>query len=80
MEETVAGLGQRLADESEATEFKDSGASQLGLSPDSVLDLVLRQPYEVDESFEVSPNEWAVLNHLNGERKLSDVAELGASR
>ena len=77
MEEAVAGLGQRLADGSEATEFKDTGSSQLGLSPDSVLDLVLRQPYEVDESFEVSPNEWAVLNHLNGERKLSEVAQLG---
>lgn len=77
MEEAVAGLGQRLADESEATAFKDTGSSQLGLSPDSVLDLVLRQPYEVDESFEVSPNEWAVLNHLNGERKLSEVAQLG---
>ncbi len=77
LEEAVAGLGQRLADESEATDLKDTGSSQLGLSPDSVLDLVLRQPYEVDESFEVSPNEWAVLNHLNGDRKLSEVANLG---
>jgi hypothetical protein len=77
LEEAVAGLGRRLADESEATDIRDVGSSQLGLSPDSVLDLVLRQPYEVDESFEVSPNEWAVLNHLNGERKLSEVAQLG---
>ena len=79
MEEAVTGLGQRLADESEATEFKDTGSSQLGLSPDSVLDLVLRQPHEVDESFEVNPNEWAVLNHLNGERKLSEVAQLATN-
>jgi len=77
LEETVAGLGQRLADELEAVDSKDPGSSQLGLSPDSVLDLVLRQPYEVDETFEVSPSEWAVLNHLNGERKLSEVAQLG---
>ena len=77
LEEAVAGLGRRLADESEATGVVGARSSHIALSPDSVLDLVLRQPYEVDESFEVSPNEWAVLNHLNGERKLSEVAQLG---
>lgn len=77
LEEAVASLGQRLADESESDNVSDPGSSQLGLSPDSVLDLVLRQPYESDETFEVSPNEWAVLNHLNGERRLGEVAQLG---
>lgn len=77
LEAAVAGLGQRLAAESKAPEIADPGSTRSRVSPDSVLDLVLRQPYEVDESFEVRPGEWAVLNHLNGERPLSEVARLG---
>ena len=36
---------------------------------------MLRQPYEVDETFEVSPAEWSVLNGINGDRPLRAVAE-----
>jgi hypothetical protein len=42
---------------------------------EAVVDLVLRQPYEVDETFEVAPNEWAVLNGVNGDRPIKAVAE-----
>lgn len=77
LEETAATLAQRLDDQSKQVEESrvQPGAADLELNADTVVDLVLRQPYEVDETFEVAPTEWAVLNCINGERPLRSVAE-----
>jgi GAF domain-containing protein len=77
LEETAATLAQRLDDQNKQVEEShvQPGSADLELSADSVVDLVLRQPYEVDETFEVAPTEWAVLNCVNGERQLRAIAE-----
>lgn len=77
IEESASSLAQRLGDEStHVDEVPDlPGANRTDLNADSVLDLVLRQPYEVDETFEVAPNEWAILNHVDGERSIKAVAD-----
>ena len=77
LEETASAVGQRLHEESRDADGTQSvgGASQVELVSDSIVDLVLRQPYEVDETFEVSPTEWAVLNEVDGERTLRVVSE-----
>ncbi len=77
IEEAAASLAQRLNDEnSHVDETPDvPGSSRLDLNAESVLDLVLRQPYETDETFEVAPNEWSILNFVNGDRTIKGVAE-----
>jgi GAF domain-containing protein len=77
LEETASTLAQRLDDDNKQIEDAQvkPGSSDLELNADSIVDLVLRQPYEVDETFEVAPTEWAVLNCVNGERQLRAVAE-----
>jgi hypothetical protein len=77
LEETASTIAQRLNDQSkEADEVQARpGSADLQLTADAVVDLVLRQPYEVDETFEVAPNEWAVLNGVNGDRPIKAVAE-----
>jgi hypothetical protein len=77
LEETAASIAQRLNDQSkEADEVQARpGSADLQLTAEAVVDLVLRQPYEVDETFEVAPNEWAVLNGVNGDRPIKAVAE-----
>jgi GAF domain-containing protein len=46
-----------------------------GLSEASVLDLVLRLQLNSDAVIEISPDEWKLLNQLNGERPLSEIAQ-----
>lgn len=77
MEETASVLAQRLDDQSNEIETISHrpGSAQLELTGESIVDLVLRQPYELDETFEVSPTEWTVLNGANGERKLKALAD-----
>lgn len=77
LEETASAVAQRLHEQSrDADSAPDArGSSQLELTVDSVVDLVLRQPYEVDETFEVSPTEWAILNEVDGERTLRGVSD-----
>ncbi|MDQ2682328.1 MAG: GAF domain-containing protein [Chloroflexota bacterium] len=77
LEESAASLAQRLGDvATQSDDIPDSpGGAKLDVSADTVLDLVLRQPYEVDETFEISPNEWSILNHVDGERPIKAVAE-----
>src|SRR5687767_8822923 len=77
LEETASTLAQRLDDHNKQIEESQvqTGSSDLELNAESVVDLVLRQPYEVDETFEVAPTEWAILNCVNGERQLRAVAE-----
>ncbi|MER3438669.1 MAG: hypothetical protein C4346_14360, partial [Chloroflexota bacterium] len=45
-----------------------------GLDEAVVLDLVLQPPGDPDAVFEISPQEWALLNQLNGERSLGMAA------
>lgn len=77
LEETAAAVAQRLHEQSRDADGVPhaGGGSQIELTVDSIVDLVLRQPYEVDETFEVSPTEWSVLNEVDGERSLRSVAE-----
>jgi GAF domain-containing protein len=77
LEETASTLAQRLDDHNKQIEESQvqTGSSDLELNADSVVDLILRQPYEVDETFEVAPTEWAILICVNGERQLRAVAE-----
>lgn len=74
---TVEAFADSLRDqgtEHEQTSRRDD-ASEPELTADSIVDLVLRQPLEVDETFEVTPGEWAVLNHVNGVSQLRTVAD-----
>jgi hypothetical protein len=77
MDDVCATIAERLSDQNRQGESpaKRSGTTELELNADSIVDLVLRQPFEVDETFEVAPDEWAVLNCVNGERPLRLVAE-----
>jgi len=49
-------------------------ATTHGHTDASVLDLVLRPPIDPDAVIEVSPDEWNLINQLNGERKLAENA------
>src|SRR6476469_480288 len=77
LEETASTIAQRLDDQNKQVDEIQArpGSGDLELSSDAVVDLVLRQPYEVDETFEVAPAEWSVLNGVNGDRPLRAVAE-----
>lgn len=78
LEELVAPFGPRLIEEEAAASASTTGSNPLGLQADTMLDLVLRQPYEQDDTFEVTPAEWEVLNYLNGDRTLAEVAVMAA--
>jgi hypothetical protein len=77
LEETASSLAQRLGDQTATADVvqDDSGSARPDVNADTVLDLVLRQPYEVDETFEVAPNEWAILSYVDGDRSIKSVAE-----
>jgi hypothetical protein len=49
-------------------------ASTHGLTEETVLDLVLRPSMEPDEVIEIAPQEWMLINQLNGERPLAETA------
>jgi hypothetical protein len=80
LEETVCGIAQSLNNHSKqvAENTGPSDSNDHELTADAIVDLVLRQPYEVDETFEVAPNEFAVLNFANGDRPLRIIAEQAA--
>lgn len=78
LEELVAPFGPRLIEQESAGAAASTGSNPLGLQADTMLDLVLRQPYEQDDTFEVSPSEFEVLNYLNGDRTLAEVAVMAA--
>lgn len=77
LEETASALAQRLDEQSREADGAPNarGGSQVELTVETVVDLVLRQPYEVDETFEVSPTEWAVLNEVDGDRTLRGISD-----
>jgi hypothetical protein len=74
LKQAVAEVAEALAAESRKHGWRPGGSPTHGLTETTVLDLVLRPPVETDDSFEVSPQEWLILNQLNGERPLEEVA------
>lgn len=67
-------LIEHLAAESQRHGWRPSHAPGQGLDEAVVLDLVLQPPGDADATFEISPQEWALLNQLNGERSLGAAA------
>ncbi|MCC6791835.1 MAG: GAF domain-containing protein [Thermomicrobiales bacterium] len=75
LEQAVTSLANRFATEAQRDAWRRAAEPQNGLTEQSVLDLVLRPPAEVDDAIEISPAEWAILNQLNGERPLGAIAQ-----
>jgi GAF domain-containing protein len=67
-------LIEHLAAESQRHGWRPSRAPGQGLDEAVVLDLVLQPPGDADAGFEISPQEWALLNQLDGERSLGMAA------
>lgn len=76
LEQAVTSLANRLATDAQRDSWTRNESPNQGLTEQSVLDLVLRPPAEQDETIEISPPEWAILNQLNGERPLGAVAKV----
>ncbi|GIW03460.1 MAG: hypothetical protein KatS3mg059_0080 [Thermomicrobiales bacterium] len=74
VQQAAIGLIDHLATESQRHGWRASRAPGQGLDEAVVLDLVLQPPGDADTPFEVSPQEWALLNYLNGERSLGAAA------
>jgi hypothetical protein len=77
LEKTIEALADSLVDQSKQQEqtSRRTDSSEPELTADSIVDLVLRPPLDVDDTFEVTPGEWAVLNFINGESQLRAVAD-----
>jgi GAF domain-containing protein len=74
LEQAVDALAEALAAESRRYGWRPAGGPSHPLAETAILDIVLRPPVEADDTFEVSPQEWLILNQLNGERSLGDAA------
>lgn len=74
LEQAVDALAEALAAEGRRHGWRPSGSPAHGLSETTILDLVLRPPIDADDTFEVSPQEWLLLNQLDGDRPLGDAA------
>jgi hypothetical protein len=74
IEHAVDALAEALAAESRRHGWRPTGTPSHGLTETTMLDLVLRPPIEADDTFEVSPQEWLILNQFDGDRSLDDVA------
>jgi hypothetical protein len=74
LEQAVDALAEALAAESRRHGWRPTGTPSHGLTETTILDLVLRPPIEADDTFEVSHQEWLILNHFDGELSLGDVA------
>jgi len=75
LEQAVTELANCFATDARGDAWDPSERPNQDLSDSSVLDLVLRLPSEVDDTFEITPPEWSILNQLNGERALGAVAK-----
>jgi hypothetical protein len=75
LEQSVSSLANRFATDAQRDAWQRSDSPNSGLTEQSVLDLVLRPPADADDTVEISPPEWAILNQLNGERTLGAVAK-----
>ncbi|HQY30358.1 MAG TPA: GAF domain-containing protein [Thermomicrobiales bacterium] len=80
MEQAVSSLADGLDEGGGEGEEHSNPASGNAhdLVPESIVDLVLRQPYDVDEAFEITPSEWALIAQTNGERSIKLLAETTA--
>lgn len=80
LETTVATLANGLDDGANEVEEHtvDGQGNTHDLGPTTVVDLVLRQPYDADEAFEVSPAEWSLIANANGERSIKQLADATA--
>jgi hypothetical protein len=74
LEQAAMALGTRLASEAGRGDWSAGGRDDQALNERSMLDLVLRPPATTDELIEVTPAEWSLLNQINGERALGQVA------
>lgn len=74
LEQAVSALAAALAEDSRRHGWKPSASPSRGLTETTVLDLVLRPPIDAESTFEVSPQEWLLLNQLDGDLALGDVA------
>jgi hypothetical protein len=76
IEKQMASLGriEQTAFDQPAAAPSPAAPLTHGLTEASVLDLVLRPPIDPDAVIEVSPDEWNLINQLNGERQLAENA------
>jgi GAF domain len=74
LEQAVAAVAEALAADRRRHGWRPPGTPAHDLTETAILDLVLRPPVGADDTFEVSPQEWLLLNQLNGERPLVDAA------
>jgi len=75
IEQRFSSLGRAgMVESARATTVQPESVPTHGLTEASVLDLVLRPPYESDAVIEISPQELQLITHLNGDRSLSETA------
>jgi hypothetical protein len=75
LEQAVTSLANRFATDAQREAWDRSIRPDQGLTEQSVLDLVLRSPGDVDGTIEITLPEWSLLNQLNGEHPLAAVAQ-----
>lgn len=76
LEQAVALLATNIGAESRSSTWQPVESVPSHLSENAVFDLVLRPPVDVDDTMEITPTEWALLNQLNGERSIAQVAAI----
>jgi len=74
LEQAVNALAEALAEEGRRHGWSPNASPARGLTETTTLDLVLRPAIDADDTFEVSPQEWLLLNQLDGDLQLGDVA------
>jgi GAF domain-containing protein len=74
IEQRLSSLGKVTAIETQQTPVQAEPIVTHGLTETTILDIVLRPPLDPDDVIEVSPQEWMLINELNGERPLSETA------
>jgi GAF domain len=80
LETSAASLANGLDDGANETEVStvEGQGNTHDLGPTTIIDLVLRQPYDADEAFEVTPAEWSLIANANGERSIKQLADATA--
>ncbi len=73
--QAAAALAGNLAREAQPVAAEELREVSAAMSERTILDLVLRPAIDQDSTIAITPAEWAVLNQLNGERPLQDVAK-----
>lgn len=73
--QAVALLGEHLGRDGSSSLSRSGPHEASGLSDTAILDLVLRPPIDIDATIQIAPGDWAILNQIDGERQLRQVAE-----